>query len=282
MNELVSVIMPTYNTVAFLEKSINSVLSQTYPHIELLITDDHSSNPQTHKILQKYAESPKVDIIFLNENHGAAFARNESIRRARGRYIAFCDSDDVWFPDKIEKQLIYMQRTGCALCCSSYLLIDEHDNHCSIRIPPRRISFRMEEKDNKIGCSTAIYDTQAFGGKVMMPQLRKRQDWGFFLTLLRDCKCAFGIQRPLAYYRIRSDSVSSNKLKLIGYNLKVYTDVLNYSLGKALVYLLFLFLPTYLIKRIKRKKIKKKFLKSSVYSSHLSQSPCNINTSTTL
>ena len=265
MNELVSVIMPTYITVDFLEKSIKSVLSQTYSYIELLITGDNSFNPQTHKILHKYAKSPKVDILFLNENHGA---RNESIRRAHGRYIAFCDSDDICFPDKIEKQLLYMQRTGCALCCYSYVFIDEHDNHCGIRIPPQRISFRMEERDNKIGCSIAIYDTQAFDGKVMMPLLRKRQDWGLFLSLLRSCRYSFAIQRPLAYYRIRNDSVSSNKLNLVRYNLRVYTDVLNYSTGKALVYFLFLFLPTYLLKGIKRKKLKKKFMESSLSASH--------------
>ena len=103
---LVSVIMPTFNCSLHLADSIDSILNQTYQNVELLITDDHSTDEETLSILRRYCEQDeRVDVLFLEENKGPGYARDHSIERARGQYIAFCDSDDRWFPEKLERQI---------------------------------------------------------------------------------------------------------------------------------------------------------------------------------
>lgn len=253
-SSLVSVIMPTFNAGKFLADSIECILGQTYGNLELLITDDGSSDALTLQILRDYEQKDeRVKVEYLQGNHGPAYARNLSIGRAQGRYVAFCDSDDRWMPEKLERQIRFMAEKDCALCYSSYIVCDAEDKEIGITIAPRRLSFRMLKRDNKVGCLTAIYDAGKLGKKYYMPQIRKRQDWGLFLTILRDCHMAYGITEPLAWYRQRSHSVSSNKLSLITYNIKVYEMVLDFPRWKAVLYFFCLFLPTYYMKVMKRK-----------------------------
>ena len=259
--QLVSVIMPTFNAGKFLADSIESILGQTHSELELLITDDGSSDALTLQILKQYSQTDdRVKVEYLEGNHGPAYARNQSIGRAKGRYIAFCDSDDRWMPEKLERQIRFMTEKDCALSYSSYIVCDAKNEETGITIAPQRLSFNMLKRDNKVGCLTAIYDTEKLGKKYYMPQIRKRQDWGLFLTILRDCGMAYGITEPLAWYRHRSHSVSSNKLSLIAYNIKVYEMVLNYPRWKARFYFFCLFLPTYYIKVMKRNRDSRRYL----------------------
>ena len=259
--ELVSVIMPTFNASKYLADSIESVLNQTYKNLELLITDDCSSD-ETQNILEQFSQKdPRVKVEFLKDNYGPGIARNKSIERANGRYIAFCDCDDRWFPEKIEKQVAHMKRKDCALCCSSYITCNDRNEETGIVYAPEEISFSMMKRDNKIGCLTAIYDTQLLGKKYYMPSLQKRQDWALFMDITKQCHKAYGITEPLAYYRHRNDSVSSNKFALIPYNIKVYETILGYSPVKATLYFFFLFLPTYYAKVLKRNRDSKEYLK---------------------
>lgn len=262
MEELVSVVMPTYNASRYLADSIEGVLSQTYSNLELIITDDCSSDHQTLTLLDHYAQQDKrVHVIKLSENHGAGYARNTSIRAARGRYIAFCDSDDVWKPYKLRMQISYMKAKNCALCFGSYIIIDENNKEVGYNIALPRVTFGMMKRDNKIGCSTAVYDVKRLGRKVYMPDIRKRQDWALFLTIIRKCRVAYGIRRPLILYRRHSHSVSSNKLSLVKYNVNVYELILGYNKLQAYFYFLFFFLPTYFIKVYKRKRASQLFLR---------------------
>ena len=116
------------------------------------------------------------------------------------------------------------------------------------------------KRDNKIGCLTAIYDTEVLGEKVYMPTIRKRQDWALFLTIIRKCRMAYGITEPLAYYRHRNNSVSNKKLTLIKYNIKVYEEILGFCRLKAIAYFFMLFLPTYCAKVRKRKRDSNKYI----------------------
>ena len=125
MQDLVSIIMPSYNSSKYIARSIESILSQTYQHWELLITDDNS-NDETWEILQRYAAQDfRVHVFKMSTNRGPAHARNDSIEQARGRYLAFCDSDDCWLPMKLEKQVELMQQKDCALSYSSYFTCSE-------------------------------------------------------------------------------------------------------------------------------------------------------------
>lgn len=242
--------MPSYNASKYIGESIDSILKQTYRNLELLITDDHSTDPETLELLKSYEKrDPRVRIFLLPENNGAGYARNNSIREARGRYIAFCDSDDRWFPDKLQKQISYMKQHNCCLCFSSYLVCDASGLHKGIVIAPSRLTLTDLKHDNKIGCLTAIYDTKPYG-KFFMPTIRKRQDWALFLTILQKCKVAYGMVEPLAFYRKTPEGISRKKFKLIDYNAKVYQHVFGYSVLKSYVYLLFIFLPTYFTKKV--------------------------------
>lgn len=113
--DLVSVIMPTYNTGSILTESIDSILNQTYKNLELIITDDKSDDETTLAILRSYMlKDERVKVFFLDENKGTGYARNNSIKNAQGQYIAFCDSDDKWFPDKLERQVSFLKQKEAA------------------------------------------------------------------------------------------------------------------------------------------------------------------------
>lgn len=253
--ELVSIIMPTYNAGKFLADSIRCIQRQTYQHWELLITDDASNDKQTTQILRSFAqEDNRIKILLLSENHGPGYARNKSIERASGRYISFCDCDDRWAPDKLDIQIRFMQEKKCAICCASYVICDGKYQEIGINIPPQRITYGMMKRDNKIGCLTAIYDTHMLGKKYYMPTIRKRQDWAMFLQIIRDCKICYAyIAKPLAFYCIRQNSVSRDKQSLVKYNVSVYQDILGFSRTKAHVYFFLLFMPSYGMKVLKRK-----------------------------
>jgi len=260
--ELVSVIMPTYNAGKYLAGSIDSILGQTYQNLELLITDD-CSDDNTRQILKDYAQKDqRVKVAYLKENSGPAIARNRSIERARGRYIAFCDCDDRWMPEKLEKQIAHMTRKDCALSSSSYLICDDDNQVTGISVSPKYLTLSMMKRDNKIGCLTAIYDIKRLGHKFYMPAIRKRQDWALFLNILKDCQICFCLTEPLAYYRQHDNSVSSNKLSLIKYNVNVYETVFGYSTWKAYLYFFLCFLPAYTAKVMKRRRDSRKYLKN--------------------
>ncbi|MCH5174396.1 MAG: glycosyltransferase family 2 protein [Prevotellaceae bacterium] len=249
MNERVSVIMPSYNTGRMICESIDSVLSQTYQDLELLISDDHSSDDETISILKAYAQKDeRVKVFFLDANKGAGVARNNSISHATGRYIAFCDSDDRWLPEKLEKQLAFMKEKDCCLCFSSYYTCNYKGDVIGKVIAPKTLTLSQEKRDNKIGCLTAIYDT-AKHGKFYMPTIRKRQDWVLFLSILKKCGKAYAVQEPLAIYRKVPGSISSNKINLIKYNAKVYKEAFGYSNFMAYMYLSVFFFPTYFKKK---------------------------------
>jgi len=255
MNQgLVSVIMPTYNAGKYLSDSIGNILGQTYSNLELLITDDGSTEERTLQLLKEYSEKdPRVKVVYLKENVGSGLSRNNAIERAEGRYIAFCDCDDLWMPEKLERQIAYMEEKDCALVSSSYLICDEDNNITSINVSPAKVTYAMEKRDNKIGCLTTVYDTKRLGRKFMMPHIRKRQDWGLFLNILKECGVCYAITEPLAIYRNRTGSISSRKFPLVKYNVRIYHDILGYSWPKSLFYFTFCFLPTYGMKVLKRK-----------------------------
>lgn len=261
MNEdLVSVIMPAFNSERYIVESIESILNQTYHNIELLITDDGSED-NTISIIKSYAQKDsRVKAFFLNGNTGAGSARNNSIKHAKGRYIAFCDSDDVWLPEKLEKQIRFMQEKKCCFAFASYYVFDSESRKKGIVLAPSSVSLIDTKRDDKIGFLTAVYDT-SFYGKFYMPTLRKRQDWAYVLQILQKCGHAYSLREPLAYYRRAKGSISHNKFSLIKYNAKVYSTVFGYSVLHSYCYLFTMFLPAYALKVINNKIINMRYEK---------------------
>lgn len=250
MNQcLVSIITPSYNSSQYIAETIESILAQTYTNWELLITDDCSTD-NSRDIIQEYcAKDSRIKLYCLPENGGAGVARNNSIKEAQGRFIAFCDSDDCWYPNKLEKQVAFMQRMHCGLSYTSYMTSNEAGELEGIVLCRKQETFATNKRDDKIGCLTAMYDT-AIVGKVYMPLIRKRQDWGLMLNVLRKCNIAYGIKEPLAIYRLRENSISSDKLSLIKYNIGLYREVLGWTKFRATLFFFVVFLPSYFAKKI--------------------------------
>jgi glycosyltransferase involved in cell wall biosynthesis len=247
---LVSIITASYNCSKFIAETIESIQAQTYTHWELLITDDCSTD-SSREVIRKYAEhDSRIRLICLPENSGAGVARNKSIEQAQGRYIAFCDSDDCWLPYKLEKQLDFMNRNNVDACYSSYLTCDEQGDIRGIVVAYKSINYKEICRDDSIGFLTFIYNVEHVG-KVYMPSLRKRQDWAYKILLMQKAPQAFGVLDALAIYRIRTNSLSNNKRKLVRYNVRVYKEVLHYSTIGAWLKFLFDFFPHYVAKKLR-------------------------------
>ncbi len=246
---MVSIITPSYNCSKFIGETIESIQAQTYENWELLITDDCSTD-DTREIIRSYAEKDsRIKLFCLEKNSGAGVARNNSIHEAKGRYIAFCDSDDRWYPEKLDKQLNFMTQKGCGMSYTSYMTCDENGVVDGIVVCRHEETLSSLKKDDKIGCLTVMYDTDKVG-KVYMPELRKRQDWAMKLRVLQICGKAYGLKEPLAYYRLRSGSISSKKQALVKYNISVYHEIFGWSKLRSTLFFLFAFMPAYLLKRL--------------------------------
>jgi glycosyltransferase involved in cell wall biosynthesis len=227
--------MPAYNSECFIEESIRSVLAQTFLSWELLVIDDCSADSTTQIVARIAASDARIILLELSSNSGAAVARNFGISRARGRYLAFLDSDDLWYPYKLQSQLDFMRSVGATFCYSAYHTIDQDGYFLGRRRVPRQVTYYDLLKTCHIGCLTAIYDTQRFG-KVFMPEIRKRQDLGLWLRLLRQEEYAHGLSQPLARYRIRKDSISANKWSAAKSTWDVYRAVEGLTLPQAMYY----------------------------------------------
>lgn len=249
---LVSIITPTYNSESFIQDLIQAVTAQTYQNWELLITDDCSSDGTCQVIERFMAKDARIKLFRLEQNSGAGVARNNSIKQAQGRYIAFCDSDDRWLPNKLEQQLQFMQERNCALSYTSYLTCTESGEINGRVQCLKEISYPMIIRDNGIGCLTAVYDASKIG-KFYMPTIRKRQDWCLWIKIIKVSGTAQGLQEDLAIYRLRANSISSNKVSMLKYNFAVYHEALGFSRVVSALLLFGYFLPYYFYKKLKQR-----------------------------
>jgi len=231
----VSIITPAHNSAQFISETIQSVLNQSISDWEMIIVDDYSTDNSV-EIIQAFVEQDsRIKLIQLSENSGAAVARNTAIEAAQGRYIAFLDSDDLWLPDKLEKQLAFMQAHNYPFTYAAYDKIDENGQVFGHIGVPDKVTYSDLLKTCSIGCLTAMYDTQ-YLGKVYMPLIRKRQDFGLWLKLLKKTDYAYGINETLAQYRVRTDSISANKANAAKFTWRLYREVEGLNLMKASYY----------------------------------------------
>jgi teichuronic acid biosynthesis glycosyltransferase TuaG len=231
----VSVIMPTYNVENFISDSIQSVLDQTYQDWELVISDDGSTDG-TLALLERFQESDtRIKLLRPHRNSGPAHARNLAIAAAQGRYIAFLDSDDLWKPMKLARQLAFMEGRDIAFSFSSYDRIDEDGNYINTHWVQTPVTYRDLLKTCVIGCLTAVYDTEKIG-KVYMPDIRKRQDLGLWLRILKMTGQAVPLSESLALYRLRKNSVSADKISAAKHTWSIYRDVERLGLMQSAYY----------------------------------------------
>ena len=231
----VSIIMPAYNSQEFIERAISSVSGQSFSGWELIIIDDASSDSSLDIIDKWTVSDERVHLIRLKDNSGAAVARNVGIEAANGRYIAFLDSDDSWFPNKLEQQLKFMDQRNSEFSCGSYHIVRPDGTHVGSAYVPLEADYYSVLRSPRIGCLTAMYDTQRIG-KIYMPLIRKRQDFGLWLRILKKTGVVHGIQEPLASYLVRDDSISANKVDAARYTWRIYRDFEQLGLVRSLYY----------------------------------------------
>lgn len=228
---LVSVIMPTYNCGEYIGQAIQSVISQTVVEWEIEIVDDCSTD-QTREKVEPYLEQyPNIHYHRLSRNSGPAAARTEAIRRADGKYIAFLDSDDLWAPDKLEKQIAFMRKSGASFSCTAYRQMDAEGKALhTIVVPPAKTDYRKCIRlSNPIGNLTAMYDQEALG-KFVVPPIRKRNDFALWLQILKKTDFCYGMEEVLGMYRVgRAGSVSRNKLVQAAYHWQLYREIERHS-----------------------------------------------------
>lgn len=209
---VVSIIMPVYNCEKYLNKTIDSIISQTIEDWELIIVNDCSTDDSL-KIIKKYNNS-KFVIINNDSNLGAAASRNIAINKATGRYITFIDSDDIWVEDKLEKQLNFINKNNYSFIYSSYEKIDENDKPIGIVTAPLKVDYEYMLKNVAFQISTVMIDTNKINkDKISFPKLKTSEDTAMYLQILKDDIVAYGILESIVKYRVRKKSLSSNKIE---------------------------------------------------------------------
>lgn len=221
---VVSIVMPSFNSSAFIAEAIDSVIAQSFSDWELLLVDDASKDGTADLVRDRYGHEPRICVHALSVNRGAAAARNIAIEAARGRFIAFLDSDDIWRPTKLEVQIPSLASSDALLAFSQYDIWSGRPGAASRTTSvPDKLIYKDLLRGQPIGCLTAVYDTEKTG-KVYMPDIRMRQDWGLWLRLLRAGGWANGIQQNLAILRLHDGSLSANKLRATYFNYKLLRE----------------------------------------------------------
>lgn len=234
---LVSVIMPAYNSEAFILEAIQSVQGQTYKDWELMVIDDASTDSTPAVVEEAIAKDNRIHLIKNSENLGPGASRNSGIEAATGDFIAFLDADDLWLSKKLEFQLKYMEQKDLAMSYSSYLLMEENGTRTGSFVEALPVlTYNKLLRSNYVGNLTGIYNVKKLG-KIYSPNLRKRQDWALWLQILKIVGETKGIQEPLAIYRMRKESLSNNKTALLSYNFRIYSEFLNFGFLKSCKYM---------------------------------------------
>jgi teichuronic acid biosynthesis glycosyltransferase TuaG len=234
---LVSIITPAYNVEKYIGVTIDSVLNQVYGNWEMLIVDD-CSNDNTREIITKYVnQDERIKLITFETNSGhPSVPRNEGIKNAVGKYIAFLDSDDIWFPEKLSIQIGQMEKGNLIFSHMSYNICDESGKLTGKSFRVRnRMKYHDLLKVNGIGCLTAVYNAHELGKLYFKPNVGQ-EDFIYWIQICEKIGEIVGLDEIQSIYRIRDNSVSSNKLKMAYANWKIYFEHLNLNFFQALYY----------------------------------------------
>jgi teichuronic acid biosynthesis glycosyltransferase TuaG len=227
---LVSIIMPCFNGASTLRQAVDSVISQTLTDWELIIVDDGSTDGSMTLLSQYYGSDKRIRVFVNTSRSGASGARNHGLQRARGRFIAFLDSDDFWLAHKLDIQVTGMRRNGAGLLCSAYDVIDAQGKVIGDVTPkPGTLTYRSMLRYNSVGCLTAIIDRECTGDVRFSDDLARGEDYQLWLSLLRRGVVAICQREKLAVYRLHGKTLSSNKLSAARSRWRVYREFEKYG-----------------------------------------------------
>lgn len=222
MNELVSIIMPSFNTGKYIDKAIESVLVQTYKNWELIIVDDCSTD-NTDEVVEKYINDKRIRYLKNDNNSGAAVSRNRALMEAKGKWIAFLDSDDLWMTEKLTEQIKFMKINDYHFTYTNYLEINEKGIDTDITVSgPKRITKTGMFNYCWPGCLTVMYDRE-YVGLIQINNIKKNNDYAMWLKVCKKADC-YLLNKTLASYRKgRTGSVSSQSIKtMIAWHYKLF------------------------------------------------------------
>lgn len=220
MDDLVSIIMPSYNTGKYIGESIRSVLNQSYQNWELIIVDDASTD-QTDEVIKRFSDK-RIHYIKNSKNSGAAVSRNLALNKASGHWIAYLDSDDLWKPKKLENQIYFMKKKGYSFSYTEYEEIDEQSRRIGVRVTgPQHISKYGMYNYCWPGCLTVMYDRNVVG-EIQIIDIKKNNDYAIWLKAIRKTDCWL-LNESLAYYRKRNGSISNhNYFELVKWHYRLF------------------------------------------------------------
>ena len=238
MGELVSIITAVYNAAGTLRETAESVMAQYYSNWELILIDDCSAD-DSREVMKSLAEADtRIRCLYNEKNMGVAETRNRGIKDARGRYIAFLDSDDMWDVNKLSVQMDFMEKNDAPFSYTSIRIIDGdgHPTGKERHVPPR-VDYKTLLMGDPMPCLTIVIDTERIPReKIYMPNVH-HEDYAAFLNCLRDGEVALGLDEVLASYRVSRNSVSGNKLRTATWQWRILRDQEKLSVIKAFYYL---------------------------------------------
>ncbi|MBC8598149.1 glycosyltransferase family 2 protein [Lachnospiraceae bacterium BX10] len=219
---LVSVIMAAYNAEKTIEQSINSVLNQTYPAVELLVVDDYSQDRTVKLVENIMARDNRVRLIYNKENSGVSYTRKHGLEEAKGAWIAILDSDDIWAPEKLEKQIILQKKMNADLLFTGSAFMDSDGQPIDWYLhAPSEVTYRHLLKQNVLSNSSSLVRKELYE-KYYAVGDGMHEDFAVWLGILKEGKKAYGVDEPLLTYRIAKSSKSGNKIKAAKMNWNTY------------------------------------------------------------
>ncbi len=241
--------MPYYKKSEFIYKSINTILNQTYQKFEIIIIDDELSENSTYVLRDIKNLDKRIKILRNKQNLGAGQSRNSAIESCNGKYIAFCDCDDLWKPQKLEKQLKFMEEQNLRFSFTAYEIIDKNDLKIGSRNAQKIISFKQLRNSCDIGLSTVIMKRDIFEDeKLRFGKTKTKEDFILWLLLAKKGIDINGLNEYLVLWRKNSGSLSSSNIQKLIDGYSVYRNYLQYSKIKSSFFLIILSLNSMLKK----------------------------------
>lgn len=232
-NPLISIIMPVYNSEDYIEEAIESMLNQTYKNWEAILVDDNSQDSTSSKIKKYTKKDSRLRYHRHSKNLGAAEARNTAIEKAKGEFIAFLDSDDIWEKQKLEKQLVFMLKNNINFSCTYYGKISETSKDLGKVVTYNKVGDYLYLLKECPGNLTVMYNSKKLG-KFFIPNIKKRNDYVMWLQVIKKAEKIYCLSQLLSWHRVRTQSLSSGKFSLIKYHWYIYRKIEKISILKSL------------------------------------------------
>lgn len=247
--DLVSIVIPYFKKRKFIDKSISSILNQTYSNYEILIIYDDEDQTDLNYLFEKYNSNKKIKFFINKKNLGAGLSRNIGIENAKGTYIAFIDADDIWNKNKLERQILFMKTDNIQACHTSYQIIDENDKIIGQRKARSFLNLNELIKSCDIGLSTVVIERKVFKINLKFPNIKTKEDFVLWLKMIKNKVNIIALDENLLSWRRVNQSLSNSIFRKLIDGFKVYYIYMGYNFLISFYYLICLSI-NYLWKRI--------------------------------